>query len=185
MAREHRPLRVIALAALAGCAGGGWRDLSDPVTPDDLTALPARVTPGTAREVVRKALQRHAGEESGPLRSVGYAFRRHGFVQLRTERHADGRRERHERTYVAYGSLGATASEVVVDTALLRRRVRVTLTGDLRRWETHVVPTEAAPPLGGEPSRRAVDALSLDFDDADAAARLVDALRLLSPAREE
>ena len=185
MAREHRPLRVIALAALAGCAGPGWRDLSEPVTPEDLTALPSEVTLENARAVVRKALQRHAGADSSALRSVGYAFRRHDFVQLRTDRPADGRRDRHMRTYVDYGSLVTAASEVVVDTALLRRRVRVSLEGGLRRWETWVVPTRAAPPLGGEPSRSAVDRLSLDFDDADAAARLVEALRLLSRKREE
>lgn len=185
MAREYGPIRVIVAAALAGCSGPGWRDLSEPPTPDDLTSLPAKVTSENARAVVRKALQRHAGAESNALRSVGYAFRRHGFVQLRTERQADDRRDRHARTYVNYGSLEAPASEVVVDTALLRRRVRVVLTGGLRRWETWVVPTEPAPPLGSEPSRTPVDRLLLDFDDADAASRLVEALRLLSGDRKE
>lgn len=183
MARQHRTIRVISLAALAGCAGPGWRDVSEPATPEDLASLPAKVTADNARDVVRKALQRHAGAESNALRSVGYAFRRHGFVQLRTERPGDGRRDRHVRTYVDYGSLAAPTSEVVLDTALMRRRVRVVVKGDLRRWETSVVPTEPAPPLGAEPSRAPVEALALDFDDADAAVRLVEALRLLSADR--
>lgn len=176
---------MIVLAALAGCAGTGWRDLSEPASPADLQAFPDSTTAAGARDVVRKALQRHAGAESNALRSVGYAFRRHGFVQLVTERRADGRRDRHVRTYASFGLLEAPASEVVVDTALLRRRVRVTLRGGLSRWETAVDPVGTAPPLGGEPSRASLETLALDFDDADAAPRLVEALRLLSLDRED
>lgn len=53
---------VAALALLGGCASPEqpWFEDGDPVTPEDLGALPAQVTAENALRVVRQCLQRHA-----------------------------------------------------------------------------------------------------------------------------
>jgi hypothetical protein len=181
MAGKHRALRVALVLALASCAAPAWRDLSDPVTVEDLTALPAEVTPGNARSVARKCLQRHAVSASDVHRRTAYAFRERGFVQLLTLNAMDGgRRTRHERTCVDFADLESASSEIRLDPTLLRRRIELTLRGRFRRWETPVTPYTPQPELGAEPSPREETSFLLILDDPDAGARLEAALRLLA-----
>ncbi len=177
MARIDRPLRVAALLALGACAAPAWRDLSEPVSAEDLAALPSEVTSGNASRVVRRCLQRHRDAATNVHRRYGYAFRPDGFVQLLAL--PGSPRDRHVRTFVDYARVESVSSETFLDPTRLRRSFRVTLRGSFRRWEAAVSPYEPQPAIGAEPETREVESFELVLDDPDAASRLAEAVALL------
>jgi hypothetical protein len=180
MARIHRTLRVAVLLLGSCSAPGAGRDAADPLEPRDLEPFPAAVAADNARDVVRKALQAHRRSASDVHRRTGYVFRDRGFVQLVRDRASSGGAESETRIFADYASLSSTASRVVLDTALLRERIEVTLVGRFRAWSARVTPYEPLPDLGAETGVRDRSSMVLVFDDAEAARKLQEALRLLS-----
>jgi hypothetical protein len=179
MARIDRPLRVIAVLALASCAvPPGPPDPSEPLVPDDLVAEPAEVTPENARALARRCLQQHRASRSDAHRRYGYLFRDRGFIQF--EWTLDQGRERETRTSVDYALLERVEEAVRFDPTLLRHEVEVVLHGRFRLWEARWDPYRAWPAPDPEPETRPADRLVLRFRDAAAAGRLVRSLRLLS-----
>jgi hypothetical protein len=169
---------MIALLALASCAApGARRELAEPITVEDLQALPSEVNAENARAVARQCLQTHRRSATNVHERYGYAFRERGFVQLASFQQSP---ERVSRVYVDFAAVQAARSEVFVDTALFRHRVRVELSGPFRRWESVVSPFRAQPDLDAEPATHPIDGLVIVFDNADAATQLIKALQLLS-----
>jgi hypothetical protein len=189
MERIRVAFRVISLTALAACASPrADRDAGEPVTVEDLEALPAAVTPENARQVVRQCLQRHRRAASGVHRRYGYRFSDAGFVQFRYEpQTGSGEPARVERVYVDFAAVASAGSETFVDVHAFRETVRVALRGRFRSWSGRVTPFRPSPEPGAEPETRARDTLELDFPASDAAAakRLVEALNLLRGAAVE
>ena len=186
MERIHRALRVTVLAGLAACAATApYRDPGDPVTVDDLAALPAGVAPENARRVVRQCLQRHRRAATDVHRRFSYGFREEGFVQFLHQPADDrGNPARASRVFVDYALVDAASCEIFPDLHAFRETVRVTLRGRLRAWEGRTSPYRPPPDPGAEPWTREREVLELDFpaSEADAARRLVEAILALRPA---
>lgn len=176
----HRSL-VATLLFLSACSGsGGYRELSDPVTVDDFEPLPAAITKGNARLVIRRCLQIHRRSSATLDSEFGYAFGEGGFVQLYHLRTLDRADERTARVYVGYAAIASVGAEPHYNLMRLREEFRVTLKGAFRKWESHVRSFQAEPDLGAEVGKLDVDSLILTLDDAVVSNRLVQALAILS-----
>jgi hypothetical protein len=169
------------LLILAACTVPEARmDYSEPVTVEDMTPLPPKVTVENASQVVRKCLQRHRKDATDVHHRYGYAFFPEGFVQLYRFNPIDrGNREKLARVYVSFDQVESIRSQVVYDMAMFRDRYEVRVRGTLRRWEAFYDPYRALPPPGEEPSTHPAEELVLVFKEALTAKRLEEALELL------
>jgi hypothetical protein len=182
-------LSAAALGLIVGCASPApHRDGGEPVTIEDLAALPAAVTPENARPVVRQCLLRHRRNASDIHRRFAYDFRDEGFVQLYHAPATDrGDPARAERVFVDYAAVDSADCGTFTDLHAFRETVRVTLRGRFRSWAGWVTPLRPPPAPGMEPETRERESLDLDFSasEADVAKRLVEALRLLRKRQPE
>ncbi len=177
---RHRLLGTACLL-LAGCAGGGgYKDLSDPLTVEDHEPIPDRVTKENARIVARRCLQAHRRSSATLDSEYAYAFGEGGFVQLHHFRTLDRSEERAERVYVPCGAIASVGAEPFFNLSRLREDFRVTLRGTFKKWGGRVRTFREFPELGTESRTVAVESLVLILDDAVVTSRLVQALTVLS-----